>query len=336
MTALEVPPHEDPTAEVIDLRQSGLPTGAAAPGTAGPDSADSGPADTEPARASSPADRFRGRRIVLAVLLALIGIVVVDIVFGSVAHTERQRHLADEFRERDGAADLRSGDASSVIQAPDIGLNQVVIEDATAAHLRGGPARRLDSATPGGGNTVIMGRSSRFSGPFDHLDDLAEGNLIALQSRDGGVVEYEVSSIERIAGDETEVLRDDGTPRLTLITSSGGPLSSRRLVVTATPVGVEPAADDPADDPAEERDVAPDASEGRDGAAEPPLGFDLREGGRILLLAGLVVMALGGVVAWELRRRYSPLTIVAVAGPAVALGLALFLFNLDGFLPTTY
>lgn len=315
MTALETPPQGGRSDQVIDLRSTEAPSA---------QSVGEAPVD-EAAVDEAPTGRRRPRRsigqrigrVALVVLLAVVGVLVVDIVLGSVAHTERQRHLADEFRQRDGAADLRSGDGSSVIQAPDIGLNQVVIEDATAAHLRGGPARRLDSAVPGEGNTVVMGRSSRFSGPFDRIDELAEGDLVALQARDGGVVEYAVTSVTKVDGSDID-LSDDGDSRLTLVTSAGGPLSDRRLVVVAEPSASSPgAADAPAD---REQDVV----------------LDLRGGALLAMLGGLVVVALGALAVWKLRGRYSPLTIVAVAGPALALGLVLFLFNLDGILPTTY
>lgn len=317
MTALETPPQGGRADPVIDLRHPGTPNVAFATSV---DDTPSGP------RRKRRSIGYRIGRVTVLVVLALVGIVVIDIVLGSVAHTERQRHLADEFSEREGAADLRSGDASAVIQAPDIGLNQVVIEDATAAHLRGGPARRLDSAVPGEGNTVVMARSSRFSGPFDRLDELAEGAVVALQTRDGGVVEYSVTSVEKVDASDVD-LSDDGDTRLTLVTSNGGPLSDSRLVVVAEPVGA-----------AEGEPVEGEAAESSEGesSAGQELGVDLRGNSLLVMLAGLVLMAIGALATWKLRGRYSPLTIAVVGGPVAAVGLALFLFHLDGLLATTY
>ena len=70
---------------------------------------------------------------------------------------------------------------------------------------------------------------------------------------------------------------------------------------------------------------------------EVPESFDVRAPmAGATFLAGLVVLALGAVAISELRRRHPTATVVVVAGPAIALGLTLVLFNLDAFLPVSY
>ncbi len=300
---------------VVDLRDE--PGAVTAPTPSVPQ-----PFDT-PRVETAPSVQSRGRLVVLIVLASIIGLIGVDIVAGSVAGNERQRHLADIFAEP--KADLVPGDPSMVIQSERIGLNHIVVEGSSAQRIRGGPGRRLENPPPGGGgNTVIFGRSERFGGPFGQLSDLVAGDRIVLQARGGqATYAYKVTKVAKVPSGDTDVLDPEGAPRLTLVTSAGGPLDGRRLVVVAAADGDQ---------------TPPPGIEVAEFSAPEKVGpFDQRSGGgMLLLLAGVAVVVIGIVGANELRVRYQPATVVAVAGPAIVLGVALILFNLDVFLPTTF
>lgn len=267
----------------------------------------------------------RRRRVIVLVLLALVALVVVDLVVGAATHAEHQRHLAAEFSEPLAEPDI--GDASFVLQAPAIGLNEVVVEGAAAAQLRGGPGRRLDSMVPGEtGNTVIEAHSVRFGGPFDDLQTLKGGNHIYLRSRAGEVTAYKVTKVRVVGSGDVKYLAATGPSRLTLVTSAGGPLDGRRVIVTA-------AADDVAEE-GEDTSATPAATP--DDKGEEPT-YDVRGiGGAVLVLAGLGLVTVGVLGATSLRREYSLGSVVVVAGSSIALGVILVLFNISAVLPTTY
>ena len=182
------------------------------------------------------------------------------------------------------------GDPAFVLQAPSIGLNEAVVLGSTNDLLRGGPGQRADSAPPGTGNTVVMGRSHRFGHPFGRLAELAAGDKVALRTRDGRVYTYKVTRIRTVSSDDTRVLQAAGPTRLTLVTSAGGPLDGARRVVIAAADGAQPKVPDR---------VARAARSIKRQRAGP---FDERAGGSwLLLLAGLAA-----AIASRRRRDRAP------------------------------
>ncbi len=303
--------------------------------------------------------RVPGRLVVVAVVVSVILLIVLDILVGRLAFTTRQDHWADLYNDPTLELPERGGPVA-VLQVEEAEVNLVVAEGADGDILRGGPGLMSGSPLPGeGGNTVILGRSSRFGGYFGVVKDLPEGTTIILRLRGGAVARYEVDSVTTVKGNDLEVLQPTDEDRLTLITSAGGPFDSRRTVVTAELTGLGGAgATAPATDPdgaASAGDTAASATTttittpttGPDAAAaeeppdrdpgEVPDSFDVRPpAAPLMLLAGLLIVGLGAVAVAELRRRHPTSTVVVVAGPAIALGVVLVLFNLDALLPVTF
>src|SRR5262249_21611344 len=129
------------------------------------------------------------------------------------------------------------GQAAAVLQIPAIGLNLVVVEGDDAAELRGGPGHRAGTPMPGqAGDAVILGHHSRFGAPFADLDRPKTGDAIFVEAKDGTTTEFAVTAVDRVSNSTTAAL-EPGTGserRLTLVTSTGGLLSKRRLVVAAS------------------------------------------------------------------------------------------------------
>jgi hypothetical protein len=70
--------------------------------------------------------------------------------------------------------------------------------------------------------------------------------------------------------------------------------------------------------------------------ADPGAYDDRPAGAAVLLVGGLLVMAMGVWGALAFRGRRSFLAIALVAGPTIALGVVLVLFNFDALIPTTF
>ena len=271
---------------------------------------------------AGPGGRSRARTVLAAVLVGLLALACLEVFLVPVSYRVRQEHRRDEYR--DPKARLAVGDAAFLLQIPAIGVDEVVVKGVSPALLRGGPGWRTGSAAPGQGNTVLLGHSTRWGYPFGRLGDLRSGNPIYLRTRDGRVYVYKVTKVGKDVPDgRTSVMDPTGPQRLTLVTSAGGPLDSRRVVVQAGKSGPQPEV------PARLRErVRADAH---------PAPFDQRgPGGLLLLVGGIAVAGIGVFGLVELRKRYGTLTVLVVAGPAIALGVVLVLFNLDAFLPVTY
>jgi hypothetical protein len=186
-----------------------------------------------------------------------------------------------------------------------------------------------------------MGHASRFGGPFGFVRTLPEGTEVIVRLRAGTVARYEVADSTEVDGVDLEPLGQTGSDTLTLVTSAGGPFDSRRTVVTADLTGLSGTTEgaDDSEQKAEE-DESSDAlteSPAEREVGDTPRAWDVRApGALVLLLSGFLVVALGVAAVPELRKRYRGTTIVAVAGPAIILGVVLVLFNIDALLPVSY
>lgn len=315
--------------EVIDLRPD--------PDVTEPSSVEESTLDSDQAdEVADPAASLKRRRIILAVIVSLILLVAADAVIGAAVHAEHQRHLAAEFAIP--TEELAVGDAAFVLQIPALGVNEVVVEGASASELRGGPGRRLDSVQPGdSGNTVIQGHKTRFGGPFGQLKDLKGGNSIYLRSRSGDVTVYKVAKVRTVGSDQVKYLELEGPNRLTLVSSAGGPLDGSRVVVTAAADDLSVTDENPSETAVKDgiKEASPTASAEEEGA--PIQTYDVRGiGGAVLLLTGIGLIAVGILVGFDLRKRYGWGAVLLVAGSSVALGVIVLLFNISMVVPTTY
>ena len=264
----------------------------------------------------------RRRRVIVAVLLAVIGVLFADAVIGRVIHDQRQRHLA--FDVATSKSDVGVGEAMMVLQIPQIGLNTVVVEGARSSDLRGGPGHVEGSASPNGsGNIVVVGRRTRFEGPFSDLSTLIKGASIAVQTRSGLVRSYVVAEVRTVSDSDRSALAPSDGERLTLVTSGPGLHPDELVVVSATP------SDPPVGTPTA-TEYRPDADALDARPWSPAVGLLL-----MLFVVGLIATAsiVGGR---ELRARYSRLTVVAVLAPVVGLLVVVLLYSLDAVLPYLY
>jgi sortase A len=232
-------------------------------------------------------------------------------------HDQRQRHLAAEFRVPAADATVRENEAIAVIQAPTIGLNEIVIEGDSTANLRSGPARRADSALPGEtGRTVILGHRSAYGGPFARLDELVEGDTVVVQTRNGGpIVAYIVREVR--TGDDAAELEpvDDGVAQLVLVTSQRGWFDGGDIVVVASTLPVIDA---------EATAAAVDVGPSDRGA---PFGLDAIVANAAAIAAALAWVGLRGRIRLGLR--------IATCLPIAFFALVSYLSLLDAVLPAT-
>ena len=135
------------------------------------------------------------------------------------------------------------GHAVAVIEAPTIGLKQVVVVGTSAADLMNGPGLLKGTALPGSpGNAVILGRRTTFGAPFGSIGTLRNGARITVV--DGaGTFHYLVFRTETVAAGRRDVVGPTASNRLTLVTAGPGVLPSGRTVVQAKLVGPAVAVD---------------------------------------------------------------------------------------------
>ena len=269
----------------------------------------------------------RRRRIVVAVVVGLVGILALQYVVGMLMAAQRQRHLAYEVTVPDRR--IEPGEPTMVLQAPSIGLNAVVVEGASSAELRGGPGRVVGTARlEDAGNVVVLGRRTRFGAAFARLGELAKGDEIAARSRAGVVRTYTVESVTTTGSSSPKPLRSTDD-RLTLVTSDDGVFPSRRLVVAARATAPPPAVGSTAQAAVAGTRPRLDAGaldERPVGVVGAALGF---------LLVGVVVIA-GSLGIRRLRQGHRLATVVQVTAPLLLLVLVVSVVIGDTLLPVTY
>lgn len=188
--------------------------------------------------APDPAPRFMDSPIFLvaSVLLILsclcLGFLANLLVVSQLIHARDQEVLYSDFRSElanaiapvgqtdiNGAL-LQRGAAIAILEIPDIGLQEVVVEGTTSTVTQSGPGHKRDTVLPGqAGTSVIYGRQAAFGGPFGQLEILQPGMTIVATTGQG-VAEYRVIGVRR-PGDPIPALLQSGEGRLTLVTAMG-------------------------------------------------------------------------------------------------------------------
>lgn len=218
------------------------------------------------------AELARGVLIVIVVLS--VSLMLELLVMSGLQQRAAQQRLFDHFRAElalgtapTGPTDLNGdvlalGDPVAYLEAPSIGLRQVVVEGSLPSTLFDGPGHRRDTPLPGQeGTSIIMGRRASFGGPFSRLSDLQEGDPIRVTTGQGAF-DYEVLGV-RHDGDPAPNPPAAGRSRLLLATADGAAFVPNGVVrvdakLEADAVGGPARLLGPADLPAGEQFMASD------------------------------------------------------------------------------
>ncbi|MBL1081666.1 sortase [Streptomyces actinomycinicus] len=189
---------------------------------------------------AAPGARVRGltavhhlaRGALLSLAALLLGCTVQLLLLSGIQQHSAQHAAFDELRrqlalgtapvaqtDQQGAL-LGPGTPVALIDVPELGLSQVVLEGTDSTVLTGGPGHRRDTPMPGqSGTSVLMGRAAAYGGPFGHLADLAEGDTFTVTTGQGKA-RYQVIGVRR-AGDPAPAPPATGKGRLVLVTATG-------------------------------------------------------------------------------------------------------------------
>jgi sortase A len=287
-----------------------------------------GAATEEPEARARTWSAARIRVIVGGVLLALGLCLALFFVFeytvtGAI-QARSQQALLKQFGDRLALGAFNSPTAPiaagpvAVLEIPDIGVKQVVVEGATTTDLKQGPGHVPGTPLPGEyGNAVVIGHRSIYGSPFSALDQLHPGADITVLTGQG-LFNYTVSKVIRVHPGQQDVVGPTSSSRLTLVTSVSA-FSSDRLAVIATlqgpPVGVP---------------QRPPVYVGQD-----QLGMVGDSSGAFIAVLAAQALVIALIVAVRLYRRWPPAAAYLVTTPIILALLLVVFENLDRFLPGT-
>ena len=195
--------------------------------------------------AAERAPSARGGRLALAALAALLlGLGAWQL--GDAAWIHAKARLAQVLLEQAWATRLAAGEAVppwpwadthpvARLNAPDLGVDQIVLAGATGRTLAFGPGHVHGSAPPGeAGHAILTGHRDTH---FGFLERLAPGSLLQVQRPDGTWRRYRVSGAEVLDSRAVALAPDPGRPVLSLVTcwpfDAIDPGTPWRYVVTA-------------------------------------------------------------------------------------------------------
>jgi sortase A len=252
------------------------------------------------ASAAEPDDRTVVLSWSLSLLSGLLLVILLNLTLVSqLQHYTAQHRLYDQLRLSlaegsvpIGQVDIHGhlvapGTPIALLQIPQIGVDEVVVEGSTSQETKLGVGHRRDTPFPGqAGVSVLTGRKAAYGGVFSHLDELTPGQTFTV-STGQGVSTYRVLGIRTDTTQLPTLAPDAG--RLTLVTASGNPfmptgvlrvdadLISKTKPRPAVVLG-------PGAIPADEQALSGDRS---------------RLGGLAWLLELLVVLGVAAVWAWK-------------------------------------
>lgn len=131
------------------------------------------------------ARRLRRTLTAGAVLLALVGTGLLAYPFATDLWAARlQRGLAgglsasaEDYR----AGKIKSGEALTRLEIPELDVDVVVVEGTSLAALRAGAGHYPDTPLPGeAGNVAIAGHRTTYGRPFNRMDELVAGDKVIL------------------------------------------------------------------------------------------------------------------------------------------------------------
>lgn len=191
-----------------------------------------------PDEADDPKSRFlESPRFFVASILIIFSVLCLGflanlLIVSQLVHARDQEVLYSDFRSElanaiapvgqtdvNGAL-LRPGTPVAILEIPDLGMKEVVVEGTTSSVTQSGPGHKRDTVLPGQpGTSVIFGRQSAFGAPFGQLEILQPGMTIVATTGQGPA-EYRVVGVRR-PGDPLPPVLEPGQGRLTLVTAMG-------------------------------------------------------------------------------------------------------------------
>jgi sortase A len=261
-------------------------------------------------------------RVTLACVAALSVALLVDaFAVSGLQHRAAQTRLFARFRAdlARGVAPVGQSDASgqllaigspvALLDVPEAGIHEVVVEGTTPSALTSGPGHSRSSPFPGQpGTSVILGRRATFGGPFRHLSGLERDDLIRVTTAQGKS-EYRVIGVRR-AGDPLPPPAQSGNGRLVLVTAAGSTFAPSGVLYVDADLTTKPF-------------PAPPRARAAVGPSERPLGTDRNAALPLVLwLEVLIVIAAAAVWSWYRWGRiqtwivFAPPALLAVIGAA--------------------
>jgi sortase A len=138
------------------------------------------------------------------------------------------RALAARFARR-----VDEGDPIGRIAMPSIGVDIVVVEGTSTSDLTQGPGHYPQTPFPGQpGTTAIAGHRTTYLAPFRHLDSLASGDGIEVQTP-YATLDYRVQSTRVVQPTDVGILDPAGYQRLVLTACHPLYSASERIVAFA-------------------------------------------------------------------------------------------------------
>lgn len=204
---------------------------------------------------------FTAEALNIVVLLVIAFLAQVTVV-GRLQHDRDQQLAFADLREElaNGTAPVGSidpvghrvglGRPIALLEIPGLNLKEVVLSGTTPGVLASGVGHRRDTVLPGqAGVSVLMGRRFTYGGPFSAIGALGPGDTLTVTTGQGTST-YRVLAV-RHPGDPLPPAPLEGAGRLTLVTTTGNPLSPKDVVrVDADLVGTAMAPAQPALSPA--------------------------------------------------------------------------------------
>ena len=196
---------------------------------------------------------FLAASALLTLAILCLGFLANLLIVSQLVHARDQEVLYSDFRSElanaiapvgqtdvNGAL-LRPGAPVAILEIPDLGMKEVVVEGTTSSVTQSGPGHKRDTVLPGQpGTSVIYGRQAAFGAPFGQLEILQPGMTIVATTGQGPA-EYRVIGVRR-PGDPLPPILEAGQVRLTLVTAMGPSfmptdlmLVDAELVTTAQP-----------------------------------------------------------------------------------------------------
>jgi sortase A len=178
------------------------------------------------------------RRQVMSYALSLLSLVIFVLLVqltlvSQLQHFTAQKSLYKELRLHlaEGSVPIGQQDINghlvapgtplALLEIPEIGVREVVVEGTTSRQTQLGVGHRRDTPLPGqAGVSVLMGRASAYGAVFGKLDELQKGDKFTVTTGQG-VSTYEVIGPRTSQTKLPMLAAGDG--RLTLTTASGRP-----------------------------------------------------------------------------------------------------------------